>query len=129
MLQEVSPEERNGLLPGCLRPANPDKRSADDARKVDRWEPDAGKGESAWEKWVRVDSPHSTDLRDADLLHAQKRYAVRARREVPPKVLEALARTKYTTLVEVYDYVDLEEMRHYVDRNGDQQTETAVQQG
>ncbi len=91
--------------------------------------PTPGKGNRHGKRWVRVDSPHSTDLRDADLLHAQKRYAVRARREVPPKVLEALARTKYATLVEVYDYVDLEEMRHYVDRNGDQQTETAVQQG
>ena len=47
---------------------------------------------------------------------------------VRPKVLEALARTKYTTLVDVYDYVDVEEMRRYVERNGDQRTETATQQ-
>jgi hypothetical protein len=51
--------------------------------------------------------------------HAQKRYAVRTHRHVPPKVLEAMARTKYTTLVEVYDYVDVEEMRPFVEPNGD----------
>lgn len=71
MLQEVSPEERHGLLPGCWRHANPDKGSADDAREVDGWEADAGKDESAREKWVRVNSSHSADLRDADLRHAK----------------------------------------------------------
>ncbi len=80
-----------------------------------------------------IDNPDAQEAMRAALrgvgFHAQKRYAVRARRDVPPKVLEALARTKYTTLVEVYDYVDVEEMRHYVDRNGDQRTETAAQQG
>jgi len=39
-------------------------------------------------------------------------------------VLEALARTNYTTLVSVYDYVDVEEMRPYVARNGDLGMET-----
>ncbi len=56
--------------------------------------------------------------------HAQKRYAVRAHRHLPAKVLEALARTKYQTLLEVYDYVDVEDMRAYVDANGDPRTET-----
>lgn len=56
--------------------------------------------------------------------HAQKRYAVRANRHLPAKVLEALARTKYKTLVDVYDYVDVEEMRAYIDGNGDLGTET-----
>jgi integrase len=56
--------------------------------------------------------------------HAQKRYAVRAHRHLPPKVLEALARTKYKTLVEVYDHVDVDEMRAYVEANGDPRMET-----
>jgi integrase len=55
--------------------------------------------------------------------HAQKRYAVRAHRHLPAKVLEALARTKYSTLLEVYDHLDVEEMRRYVEANGDLQTE------
>ena len=59
--------------------------------------------------------------------HAQKRHAVRANRHVPPKVLEALARTKYQTLMDVYDYVDAEEMRPYVCGNGDLATETKVE--
>jgi integrase len=56
--------------------------------------------------------------------HAQKRYGVRARRHLPPKVLEALARTSFATLVAVYDHVSVEEMRAYVDANGDPRTET-----
>jgi len=56
--------------------------------------------------------------------HAQKRHAVRANRHVPPKVLEALARTKYKTLMDVYDYVDAEEMRPYLCGHGDLGTET-----
>jgi hypothetical protein len=35
-----------------------------------------------------------------------------------------LARTKYKTLMDVYDYVDAEEMRPYVCGNGDLGTET-----
>ena len=51
--------------------------------------------------------------------HAQKRHGVRAHRDLPPKVLESLARTKYTTLLDVYDYVDVEEMRRFLEPNGD----------
>jgi integrase len=51
--------------------------------------------------------------------HAQKRHGVRAHRHLPPKVLESLARTKYTTLLDVYDYVDVEEMRVFVEPNRD----------
>jgi hypothetical protein len=42
---------------------------------------------------------------------------------ISAKMLEALARTNYTTLVSVYDYVDAEEMRTYVAGNGDPGTE------
>jgi hypothetical protein len=56
--------------------------------------------------------------------HAQKRYAVRANRHLPAKVLEALARTKHETLLDVYEHVDVDEMRAYVEANGDPRTET-----
>ena len=36
--------------------------------------------------------------------------------ELPPKVLETLARTNYATLVRVYDAVDLETMREAINR-------------
>lgn len=87
-------------------------------------------------EWRRIlNAIEDTETREARRVslrrlafHAQKRYAVRARRHLPPKVLEAMARTKYTTLVEVDDYVDVEEMRAYLAPNGDQVTETTTQE-
>jgi hypothetical protein len=61
--------------------------------------------------------------------HAPKRCVVRARRHRPPKVLEAMARTKYTALIEVYDYADVEEMRASLEPNGDHATETTAKGG
>jgi hypothetical protein len=48
--------------------------------------------------------------------HGEKRAGVRENRELPPKVLEALTRTNYTTLVQVYDAVDLETMREAINQ-------------
>lgn len=70
-LQQISAEECNGLLTLWLHSSNPDKRSAHNACEVDAREADAGKDESAREKRVRVDSPDSADLRDANLVHAE----------------------------------------------------------
>ena len=41
---------------------------------------------------------------------------MRENRDLPPKVLEALARTHYNTLLRVYDGVDLDTLREAMDR-------------
>lgn len=71
MLQEVSSEERYGLLPSRWGPTNPDKRGTDNACEVDRGKANARKDEPAREERVRVDSPYASDLGDADLLHGE----------------------------------------------------------
>lgn len=70
-LQEISPEQRYGLLPGSLDPADPDQWGADNTREVDRREADSRKDKPAREQRVRVDSTHASDLRHSDLLHTQ----------------------------------------------------------
>lgn len=73
-------------------------------------------GDATFQTWMRRAKKRAGIQVERLGFHAEKRASVREARSLSPKALATLSRTRYETLVSVYDAVSVEEMREEMER-------------